>query len=211
MKFTLDVTLPERILANRGDVVDDAFSREVLAEEGVASVFGVNDFVTVTRVPGADWAPIVCAVEEAAARHLPAATAGPSAEAVERARALLRAAVTRPVSTPVALRGRGSGSEPRLRPVERRVRTLLDRGVETDEIARRFHHSAQWVERVRTWSRLPSRGRPSRHAPGLRPLERRVLEWRRRGVAYDEIASRFRRGPRFIEQVEHLARYKLAR
>jgi hypothetical protein len=31
----------------------------------VASVFGVNDFVTVTREPGADWDPIVAAVTEA--------------------------------------------------------------------------------------------------------------------------------------------------
>jgi hypothetical protein len=30
----------------------------------------VNDFVTVTRQPGADWAPIVAAVQAAAATHL---------------------------------------------------------------------------------------------------------------------------------------------
>jgi hypothetical protein len=53
MKFALDIVLPERILANRGDDVDDAFTRAVLAVDGVASVFGVNDFVTVTRMGGA--------------------------------------------------------------------------------------------------------------------------------------------------------------
>jgi hypothetical protein len=36
----------------------------------VASVFGVNDFVTVTRQPGADWGPITEAVQAAAAEHL---------------------------------------------------------------------------------------------------------------------------------------------
>ena len=103
MKFTLDVTLPERILANRGDDVEDAFTAAVLVIPGVASVFGVNDFVTITRVPGADWDPIVCAVEEAAAKHLPGGQAGASAEAVERARALLREALTRPMATAVEI------------------------------------------------------------------------------------------------------------
>ncbi len=60
MKFTLDVTLPERILANRGDDVADAFTGALLAIDGVASVFGVNDFVTITRERGAEWEPIVC-------------------------------------------------------------------------------------------------------------------------------------------------------
>ena len=43
---------------------------EVFAAGGVASIFGVNDFVTVTRSPGAEWDPIVAAVQEAAAEHL---------------------------------------------------------------------------------------------------------------------------------------------
>jgi hypothetical protein len=36
----------------------------------VANLFGVNDFVTVTRQPGADWDPIIAAVRAAAAEHL---------------------------------------------------------------------------------------------------------------------------------------------
>ena len=103
MKFTLDITLPERVLANRGDEVEDAFTRAVLAVEGVASMFAVNDFVTVTRVPGAEWGPIACAVEDAAATYLPARTGSPSVDAVERARALLREALTRPAATPVEI------------------------------------------------------------------------------------------------------------
>jgi hypothetical protein len=103
MKFTLDVTLPDRLLANRGDDVEDAFARALLAVEGVAAVFGVNDFVTVTRIPGADWDPIVCAVEEAAAKHLPACPGEPSTEAVERARSLLREATRSPAKTPVEI------------------------------------------------------------------------------------------------------------
>jgi len=106
MKFSLDITLPERLLASRGDDVADAFTRAVLAVDGVASVFGVNDFVTVTRVPGFDWAPIVGAVEEAAATYLPACPGGPSNDAVAQARALLREATRRPATTVVEIQPR---------------------------------------------------------------------------------------------------------
>ena len=64
----------------------------------------MNDFVTVTRVSGADWDPIVCAVEEAAAAYLPAcADDSEHDDAVERARALLRTAVRRPATTAVEI------------------------------------------------------------------------------------------------------------
>lgn len=71
MKFTLDVTLPGMLNASTAsDAADSAFAAAVLAVDDVASVFGVNDFVTITRVPGADWDPIVDAVRAAAAEHL---------------------------------------------------------------------------------------------------------------------------------------------
>ena len=60
---------------------------------------------------GADWDPIICAVEEAAANLLPSCPAGPSADAVERARALLRDAVTRPTATHVEIRTRPRGTD----------------------------------------------------------------------------------------------------
>jgi hypothetical protein len=71
MKFTLDtkleamfnVTDPEQATAN-------PFAAAVFAAGGVASVFGVNDFVTVTRQSGADWEPIIAAVHAAAEAHL---------------------------------------------------------------------------------------------------------------------------------------------
>jgi hypothetical protein len=69
MEFTLDVTLPARIDTIRGQGDDTPFLRAALAD-GVASVFGVNDFVTVMRDPDTDWNTIVCAVEAAAAAHL---------------------------------------------------------------------------------------------------------------------------------------------
>ena len=106
MKFTLDVTLSERILANRGDDVDDPFTRALLGIAGVASVFGVNDFVTVTREPDADWDSIVCAVEAAAEQHLSGTQEGAVDDSVDHARALLRDAVKRPAPTAVEIRSR---------------------------------------------------------------------------------------------------------
>jgi hypothetical protein len=71
MKFTLDTKLPSTINYRDADAAaDDPFASAVFAAGGVQSVFGVNDFVTVTREPGADWDAIVAAVKDAAAQHL---------------------------------------------------------------------------------------------------------------------------------------------
>ena len=70
-KFTLDTRLPEMLNATSAvDADTSPFAAAVFAAGGVASVFGVNDFVTVTREPDADWDPIVAAVQAAAAEHL---------------------------------------------------------------------------------------------------------------------------------------------
>ncbi len=70
MKFTLDTKLEAMFNASKSDEAPNPFAAEVLAIDGVASVFGVNDFVTVTRRPGADWEPIIAAVHAAAASSL---------------------------------------------------------------------------------------------------------------------------------------------
>ena len=71
LRFQLDTTLSETLSLNGADEAeDDEFGAKVFAAGGVASIFGVNDFVTVTRSPGAEWDPIVAAVQEAAAEHL---------------------------------------------------------------------------------------------------------------------------------------------
>ncbi len=95
-----------------------------------------------------------------------------------------------------------------LRPVERRVLRLAGDGVDDAEIARRFRHSEDWVARVRAMAQMP-RSRSSVHGDVLRPVERRVLRWRASGVDYEELSSRFRRSPKFLQQVESLAHYKL--
>ncbi len=56
--------------ANAEEAVGIPFAAAVFAAGGVASVFGVNDFVTVTRQPGAGWEPIIAAVQAAAKAHL---------------------------------------------------------------------------------------------------------------------------------------------
>ena len=71
MKFTLDTTLPEMLnVASAEAATGHRFAEAVFSVDGVASIFGVNDFVTVTRQPGADWDPIVAAVVAAAATDL---------------------------------------------------------------------------------------------------------------------------------------------
>ena len=71
MKYTLDVTLPGSFNVTSAEAAGESpFAAAVFAAGGVASVFGVNDFVTVTRQPGADWGPITEAVQAAAADHL---------------------------------------------------------------------------------------------------------------------------------------------
>jgi hypothetical protein len=71
MKFTLDVPLPSTMNFTSAEAASgDEFAEAVFSAGGVASLFGVNDFVTVTREPEADWAPIVAAVVDAAEAHL---------------------------------------------------------------------------------------------------------------------------------------------
>lgn len=73
LRFQLDVTLPGTLsfsTAAEAEADGNAFAEAVFAAPGVASIFGVNDFVTVTRQAGAAWDPIVTAVQDAATEHL---------------------------------------------------------------------------------------------------------------------------------------------
>ena len=71
MKFTLDTTLPVMLNMTGADAASGhRFAEAVFAAGGVAAIFGVDDFITVTRQPGFEWDPIVAAVVAAAARDL---------------------------------------------------------------------------------------------------------------------------------------------
>jgi hypothetical protein len=71
MKFTLDTTLPTTLnVTSTTAAVGNRFAEAVFEADGVTSIFGVNDFVTVTRQPDHEWDPIVAAVQAAADAHL---------------------------------------------------------------------------------------------------------------------------------------------
>lgn len=104
-----------------------------------------------------------------------------------------------------------------LRPVERRVRRLAATGMDDAEIGRRFRRGEDWVAQVRYLADARERVRrraddeaAARERERLRPLERRLLRWRRQGVDHDELSHRFRRSPEFLARVEEYANYKLA-
>ena len=70
LRFALDVKLPGTVTASAPADSADPFVTALLGIEGVASIFGTGDFITVTRQPGADWETIIPAVQDAAATHL---------------------------------------------------------------------------------------------------------------------------------------------
>jgi hypothetical protein len=71
LRFSLDTTLPDSInFTSAEEAAGHPFAAAVFAVEGVTSVFGVNDFVTINRKPEVDWDPIIQAVQAAAREHL---------------------------------------------------------------------------------------------------------------------------------------------
>jgi transcriptional regulator len=105
----------------------------------------------------------------------------------------------------------GDMPDERLRPIERRVLALKEAGVTDAEIAHRFRRGRRFIQQVEELAGLDGRNakRRRRRDGSLRPVERRILTLRDRGVSTDELAERFRRSPDFVARVERLARYKL--
>ena len=95
-----------------------------------------------------------------------------------------------------------------LRPMERCVLRLADEGLDEAEIARRFHRSPEFVERMVGYTHVP-RTAATTDASVLRPLERRILKWRAKGTNHAEIGRRFHRSADHVARVEQLANYKL--
>jgi hypothetical protein len=62
MKYTLDVPVPAGFSPAGPDTPVHAAAAALLATPGVASVFGVNDFITITRTADGEWDQITAAV-----------------------------------------------------------------------------------------------------------------------------------------------------
>lgn len=62
MKFTVGVPVGGPSTYRAGQEADHPLAAAILETEGVASVFWTADFVTVSKDPGWDWAPIQAAV-----------------------------------------------------------------------------------------------------------------------------------------------------
>ena len=71
VKIELDTTLDGTLsFKSADDAAGHPFAAAVFEGGGVANLFGVNDFVTITREPGADWDELVPRVVAAADQHL---------------------------------------------------------------------------------------------------------------------------------------------
>ena len=98
-----------------------------------------------------------------------------------------------------------------LRPIERVVRRLVERGVDPAEVAWRLRRSPRSVKQILELSgRTHTLVRSSVPPPEvLRPIERRILALRAQGASYAEIGARFRRSPAFIRRIEGIAGTKV--
>jgi len=98
-----------------------------------------------------------------------------------------------------------------LRPVERTVLRLQRAGLSENEIAWRLRRSPGYVRRTSALAQRPQPAAPrtERVAWDLRPIERRVLRSRERGVDPVETAARLRRTPEWVQNVGRFADYKL--
>lgn len=64
LKFTSETRLFERrIEIKKGSVSDSELLTRLLAIDGVDSLFGINDFITVNKVPSAQWDDVLPQVE----------------------------------------------------------------------------------------------------------------------------------------------------
>lgn len=73
MKFSASVPVAPRgalSFDSAAAAADHPLGRAIFASGGVRSMFAVNDFVTVTRAAGADWATLAPRLEEAIAEAL---------------------------------------------------------------------------------------------------------------------------------------------
>ncbi|MDG1479142.1 MAG: NifU N-terminal domain-containing protein [Myxococcota bacterium] len=72
-KFTVSARVTDKAFsASTAEEAGTDLARALIAIEGVASIFGVNDFVTVTKDGGASWSTVIPAVTAALKTHITA-------------------------------------------------------------------------------------------------------------------------------------------
>ncbi len=98
-------------------------------------------------------------------------------------------------------------------PLERRVAALRDSGLSEAAIAVKFRRSPRFIRQVVSMSEMRKQlgvsGSPvpeTSRRSGMSPRQRLVVKWRERGASYAEIASRMRRSPSYVRQIEAIAR-----
>jgi hypothetical protein len=69
VKFTVGVPVGGPTTFVPSQPTDDALGSSLLALPGVASVFLTADFVTVNKLPDAEWEPIIEPAQRAIAEH----------------------------------------------------------------------------------------------------------------------------------------------
>jgi len=68
IKISTDQTLfegPRSTSLKKGDATDHPLAAALLSIEGIDNIFGIRDFVTVSKTEDADWDAILPLVEEA--------------------------------------------------------------------------------------------------------------------------------------------------
>jgi len=72
MKFTLSVSVAETgsfSFTSQDTEIEHPIAAAVIALDGVVSVFGVNDFLTVSKDPASSWDDLIPAVVDAIKNH----------------------------------------------------------------------------------------------------------------------------------------------
>ena len=84
-------------------------------------------------------------------------------------------------------------------------------GLTPAETGRRLHRSGRYVEQVLRLAQVPRLDAEPNDEMSLRPLERRLLQWRTDGADPREVGAMFGRTPEHIKRVLELIDYKQQR
>lgn len=69
LKFTVGVDVGGPLTYAAGSDPDDPMAAELLAIEGVTSMFATADFITLSKMPEASWEPIAAAAQTILERY----------------------------------------------------------------------------------------------------------------------------------------------